>query len=73
MKTTVKADDGAVIVEPMGGSDNTVQLTIRTRFGDFATIDLTQDQAGALLFGLEQAAEASQIAKDRDAACASQG
>jgi hypothetical protein len=71
MKTTIKAPDGDVIVEPMPGTDGTVQLTIRTRAGsDFATIDLTQDRAGALIFGMEQAAEAARIAQERQALAA---
>lgn len=68
MKTTIKADCGAVIAEPLG--EGRVQLTMRTRFGDFATLELTQDQVGALLFVLEQAAEAAGIAHDRGHATA---
>lgn len=75
MKTTIKtADNGRVIVEPLPGS--AVQLTIdlrnASRFGysDFATVELTPDQIGALLFGIEQAAEAAQVAQDRAKATA---
>ena len=64
MKTTVKIAHefgaGRVTVEPLKGGD--VQLTIDNGCGQWSTVELTQDQAGALIFGIERAAEAAQIA-----------
>ena len=70
MKTTVRTNDrGRVIAEPL--PEGRIQLTINlgAGFGDFATVELDQAQAGALIFGLEQAAEAAGIAQDRKAHC----
>lgn len=60
MKTTIKTGiTSSVIVEPKGEG---VKLTLRGISDTVAVLQLTQDQVGALLFGIEQAAEAAQIA-----------
>lgn len=66
MKTTVRTEDrGRVVAEPL--PDGQIKLTINlcNGLGDFATVALDQAQAGALIFGLEQAAEAARIAQER--------
>ncbi|WP_288254056.1 hypothetical protein [uncultured Hydrogenophaga sp.] len=63
MKTTIKLSAGrALVVQPQGAGVR-VDLTFGgvVMGGDV----LTPDQAGALLFGLEQAAEAAGMAADR--------
>ena len=46
----------------------TVEINIFNREGQhMAGASLTQDEVGALLFGIEQAAEAAGIAADREA------
>lgn len=63
MKTTVKLDTmSAVIVEP---SRSGVQITIKVGQVPIRAVTLTQDQVGALLFAVEQAAEAAGIRRDR--------
>lgn len=72
MKTTIKltttkrltvqpCKTGGVIVE----LDNPNALHV---LASHITLQLTMDQAGALIFALEQAAEAAQIAQERAAA-----
>lgn len=66
MKTTIKgAASTAIVVQPGPAGTVAVDLTV-FRVG-VAGLCLTQDQIGALLFGLESAAEASRIAMDRAA------
>ena len=62
MKTTVRTTSGRIMAEPL--DDGRVQVTIDA-YGLWAVVELDQDQVGALLFGIEQAAEAAQIAADR--------
>lgn len=59
MKTTIKTAHGKVTAEPL--LDGAVQLTVDQGM-DYATVELTPDQIGALIFGIERAAEAAQIA-----------
>jgi hypothetical protein len=69
MKTTVKiCTDLALIVEPSptGG----VSLRIKSPDVMGCTVFMQQDHAGALIFALEQAAEAAQIAHQRATAAA---
>ena len=64
MKTTVKiCTDLALIVEP----SPTHGVSIRVKSPDVmgCTVFMQLDQVGALIFGLEQAAEAAQIAQQR--------
>jgi hypothetical protein len=62
MKTTIKLAGGrALVVQPAPGKGVRVDVTLAGVAGDV----LTPDQTGALLFGLEQAAEAAGIAADR--------
>ncbi|CDN87502.1 hypothetical protein [Hydrogenophaga intermedia] len=64
MKTTIKLTAGrALVVQPAPGKGVRVDVTLAgvVVAGDV----LTPDQTGALLFGLEQAAEAAGIAADR--------
>lgn len=64
MKTTIKTiDGGRIVAEPL--PENRVQLTIDAG-GMFATVELTQDQAGALMFGLEVAAEVAESITQRE-------
>lgn len=67
MKTTVKlSPTRAMCAYPCKAGG--VVLEITDRAGGAASteaIHLTTDQVGALLFGIEQAAEAAQIAQDR--------
>lgn len=64
MKTTVKiCSDLAVIVKPHG-TDGCISLGIKS-VEYSGEIIMQLDKAGALIFGLEQAAEAAQIAQDR--------
>jgi len=66
MKTTIKGPAStAVVVQPGPAGTVAVDMTV-FRVG-VAGMCLTQDQIGALIFGLEQAAEAAQIAQDRAA------
>lgn len=66
MKTTIKgAASTAIVVQPGPAGTVAVDLTV-FRVG-VAGLCLTQDQIGALLFGLESAAEASRIAMERAA------
>lgn len=64
MKTTVKVTAAqSIVVEPckVGG----VFLNVNSG-GEVFPLLLTQDQCGALLFAIEQAAEAARIANERD-------
>lgn len=69
MKTTVKlASDRKIVVEPCGLSRGCITVQFAYGSGEFdLPVHLTQDQAGALIFGLEQAAEAARIAAERQA------
>lgn len=63
MKTTIKLGlCSSVTVKPNGEG---VQVGIHGIQETVAVIELTQDQAGALIFAIEQAAEAAAIAQDR--------
>lgn len=64
MRTTVKLDLGrALVVEqaPAG-----VRLTLQVGGVFFDAFDLTPDQAGALLFGVEQVLEAREVRASGD-------
>lgn len=72
MKTTIKAHmkDIEVRPNPVAGF---VDLTLwgekdPSGFRPSSGVSLSQDQAGALIFALEQAAEAAQMAQSRVAA-----
>ncbi|WP_295375605.1 hypothetical protein [uncultured Pseudacidovorax sp.] len=66
MKTTVKLDNlKDVVIEPQGSG---VRLTIRMSRIPLGDLTLTADQVGAVLFGMEQAAEAAQIEQQARAA-----
>ncbi|VTU20724.1 hypothetical protein SRS16CHR_02701 [Variovorax sp. SRS16] len=55
MKTTVKLDNmRALVIEPQGKG---VSLSIRVGSVTVGTMVLDQDKCGAVLFGIEQAAE----------------
>ncbi len=64
MKTTIKCGAGrAIVVQP--GPSGTVQFDV-TVFGvGLGGEALTEDQAGALIFGIEQALESGQTAAQR--------
>lgn len=67
MKTTIKLGGGkAVIVQPGNKSGVLVEFT----FGGVSVgrDELTPDQCGALMFGIEQALEVAGVAQDRAAA-----
>lgn len=68
MKTTVKLTRCShLTIEPAGEA---VKLGLHGIGETVAVLELTQDQAGALIFALEQAAEAATIAADRATAAA---
>ncbi len=74
MKTTIKTGSRRIIVEPSYSVDGNVLVTAfpDPSFRDDETLGiimaLNQDQIGALIFALEQAAEAAQMADRRVAA-----
>lgn len=70
MRTTIKAHMADVVVAPNRGVAGYVDLFIygekdSTGFVPSKSVSLSPDQVGALLFGLEQAAEAAGIAQER--------
>lgn len=68
MKTTVcTMRGGRAIAEPtQGGRVKLTLIAAGLEWGEgLAEVELTPDQAGALLFGLESAAEAARIAQER--------
>lgn len=73
MKSTIKLDrDRAVVVQPSKAADGHVSVIFeneRSALGQWG-LHLTLDQVGALMFALEQAAEAAQIAQHRTATVA---
>lgn len=74
MKTTIKTGSRQIVVEPSKTSRGSLMIQVLpgihaidlTAVG--MAVTLTQDQAGALIFALEQAAEAAQMADRRVAA-----
>lgn len=66
MKTTIKTRSRQIIVQPAALEAGSVAITVAPNPMDALgmCITLTQDQIGALLFALEQAAEAAGIAAD---------
>lgn len=70
MKTTIKVSSSrAVSVSPSGDG---VLIELKVHGVAVVSDVLTADQAGALLFGMEQAMEAGRVAKER-AACPKAG
>jgi hypothetical protein len=66
MKTTIKLSRvSSITIKPNGAG---VQLGLHGITETVAVVELNADQVGALLFAIEQAAEAAQIAQDRAAA-----
>lgn len=66
MKTTIKgAASTAIVVQP--GPSGTVAIDVTVFRVGVVGLCLTPDQVGALLFGLESAAEAARIAQERAA------
>lgn len=64
MRTTVKLDLGrALVIEPAPGG---VSLTLKVGGVFFDAFKLTADQAGALIFGAEQALDAAAMAQLRE-------
>lgn len=67
MKTTVRTPTLRICVEP--NRLGHMNLNIQTREGQLLVgAVLTQEEAGALIFGMEQAAEALELAEQRLAA-----
>lgn len=68
MKTTIKTGTRQIVVEPSKTRRGSLMILVLpdpvSAFFGMAVI-LTQDQAGALIFALEQAAEAAQMAQKR--------
>jgi hypothetical protein len=64
MKTTVKTHNKKIVVQPslVAGF---IELNLLGDFGYLTGTTLTPDQAGALIFGLEQALEAQDVAMQR--------
>lgn len=70
MKSTIKLDGGkAVVIQP--GAEQTVRLDITLMGIGVGAINLTPDQCGAILFGLEMALPENQ--RQRLEASASEG
>lgn len=68
MKSTIKLTrQSSITVEP---SAEGVKLGLHGIKETVAVVELTPDQIGALLFAIESAAEAAQIARDRATATA---
>ncbi len=68
MKSTIKLTrQSNITVEP---STEGVKLGLHGILETVAVVNLTPDQIGALLFAIESAAEAAQIAQDRDSLAA---
>lgn len=68
MKTTIKlTTDREMVIQPSKFTPGHVSVIFENRasaIGQFG-VTLTPDQLGALIFALEQAAEAAEIAQDR--------
>lgn len=73
MKTTIKLSHLKSLSvypckkDPLGGVVFEISHRNESGAATFEPSYLTADQVGALIFGLEQAAEAAQIAQDREA------
>ncbi len=66
MKTTIKLGHGySLAVMPCKTGGLILEITPVPTVTNALTFHLTPDQAGALIFGLEQAAEADSIAQNR--------
>lgn len=58
MKTTVKTQEGRIVVMPVCGAIvDALMVSVVRGDGQSVALSLTADQAGALIFGLEQAME----------------
>ncbi len=70
MKSTIKTGTRAITVQPskLYPGQVVIEIDEGRAVGLGMSAMLTQDQAGALIFALEQAAEAAQIAQEREAA-----
>lgn len=70
MKTTIKTGSRQIIVQPCKTSRGSllIQVLPDPLIEIGMAITLTQDQAGALIFALEQAAEVAEMADRRVAA-----
>jgi hypothetical protein len=69
MKTTIKTHTKDIEVKPNAGVGGYVDLTLWGEkdplgFREASGVSLSLDQAGALIFALEQAAEAAQLKAD---------
>lgn len=68
MKSTIKLTrQSSLTVEPSAGG---VRLGLHGIKETVAVVDLTPDQIGALIFGIEAAEEAARIAQERSTATA---
>lgn len=65
MKTTVKTEAASITVQPFHNSS--LAMCVKTA-SQMVSLSLTPDEVGALLFGIEQALEASEAVKLREAA-----
>ena len=62
MKSTIKiANDGRVVTESLTGGGVKLTMDLDNGLGEYAGVELTQGQVGALIFALAQAAEAAAI------------
>lgn len=70
MKSTIKTGSRQIIVQPAKLEKGSVAITVLPNPMDALgmCITLTQDQCGALLFAIEQAALAAELAQERMAA-----
>lgn len=64
MKTTVKTQTGRAVIYPLRTSGEII-LSIAHQHGEGLALVLTADQAGALVFGIEQALETVEAAHIR--------
>jgi hypothetical protein len=76
MKTTVKISrDQAFVIEPSTGGGVRLGIVTRSEDGLYKSGEfhqLTADQAGAIIFGIEIAAEAVRVAAEREQLTAEQ-
>lgn len=67
MKTTIKAMGGAVIVTPLPICGE-VMVSMTDSRGDSVALNMTEDQLGAFIFGIEAALVVLDAKRDRMAA-----
>ena len=67
MKTTIKAEGGVAVVQPLPICGE-VMLTMTDKAGKTVALEMTPDQLGALIFGIEAAMVVLDARRERMAA-----